>query len=109
MHTVDLRGVSCPTNLVKARLALETIDPGETVQISAVIQNSGSSGAYDVEAAISSPDNFISILTGLQNGGNLADGQITELSFTVSADENKPGGYNAMFYIDITAAHHFLS
>lgn len=81
------------------------IDPGETVQISAVIQNSGSSGAYDVEAAISSPDNFISILTGLQNGGNLADGQITELSFTVSADEITPGGYNAMFYIDITAAH----
>lgn len=32
MHTVDLRGVSCPTNFVKARLALETIDPGETVQ-----------------------------------------------------------------------------
>lgn len=32
MHTVDLRGVSCPTNFVKARLALETIEPGETVQ-----------------------------------------------------------------------------
>lgn len=32
MHTVDLRGVSCPTNFVKARLALETIAPGETVQ-----------------------------------------------------------------------------
>lgn len=33
MHTVDLRGVSCPTNFVKARLALETIEPGETVQL----------------------------------------------------------------------------
>jgi FdhD protein len=32
MHTVDLRGVRCPTNFVKARLALEMIDPGETVQ-----------------------------------------------------------------------------
>lgn len=32
MHTVDLRGVRCPTNFVKARLALETIEPGETVQ-----------------------------------------------------------------------------
>lgn len=32
MHTVDLRGVGCPTNFVKARLALETIEPGETVQ-----------------------------------------------------------------------------
>jgi len=32
MHTVDLRGVRCPTNFVKARLALEMIDTGETVQ-----------------------------------------------------------------------------
>ena len=32
MHTVDLRGVRCPTNFVKARLALEMIDPGEIVQ-----------------------------------------------------------------------------
>lgn len=32
MHIIDLRGVSCPTNFVKAKLALETIDPGEIVQ-----------------------------------------------------------------------------
>jgi FdhD protein len=32
MHTVDLRGVRCPTNFVKARLALEMIDAGEIVQ-----------------------------------------------------------------------------
>ena len=81
------------------------IDPGETVQITVIIQNSGSSDAYDVDAALSSPDNYISILTGVQNGGNLADGQSTELSFTVSADGNTPGGYNATFDLDITAAH----
>ena len=33
MHTVDLRGVRCPTNFVKAKLALEMIDSGETVEI----------------------------------------------------------------------------
>jgi len=32
MHIIDLRGVGCPTNFVKAKLALEMIDPGEIVQ-----------------------------------------------------------------------------
>jgi tRNA 2-thiouridine synthesizing protein A len=32
MQTIDLRGVSCPTNFVKAKLALEMIDFGETVE-----------------------------------------------------------------------------
>ena len=33
MHTIDLRGVSCPTNFVKVKLALEDIEPGETARI----------------------------------------------------------------------------
>jgi TusA-related sulfurtransferase len=32
METVDLRGVSCPTNFVKAKLALEDIEEGATVE-----------------------------------------------------------------------------
>ncbi len=32
MHIIDLRGIGCPANFVKAKLALETFDPGETVQ-----------------------------------------------------------------------------
>ncbi len=32
MKTVDLRGVSCPTNFVKAKLALEMVDAGEVVE-----------------------------------------------------------------------------
>ncbi|WP_298436486.1 sulfurtransferase TusA family protein [Geobacter sp.] len=32
MTTVDLRGVTCPTNFVKAKLALEMVDSGETVE-----------------------------------------------------------------------------
>lgn len=31
MNTIDLRGVSCPTNFVKAKLALEMIETGEKV------------------------------------------------------------------------------
>ncbi len=32
MKTIDLRGISCPTNFVKAKLALETVENGATVQ-----------------------------------------------------------------------------
>lgn len=30
-NSIDLRGVCCPINFVKAKLALEMVDPGETV------------------------------------------------------------------------------
>jgi TusA-related sulfurtransferase len=32
MTTVDLRGVSCPSNFVKAKLALEMREEGDSVQ-----------------------------------------------------------------------------
>ena len=33
MATIDLRGVSCPTNFVKAKLALEDIENGQLVEM----------------------------------------------------------------------------
>jgi tRNA 2-thiouridine synthesizing protein A len=33
MHTVDLRGVSCPANFVRAKLALEEFETGESARI----------------------------------------------------------------------------
>jgi tRNA 2-thiouridine synthesizing protein A len=33
MTTIDLRGVSCPTNFVKAKLALEEVATGDLVEI----------------------------------------------------------------------------
>ena len=33
MQVIDLRGVSCPANFVKAKLALEDLDNGTTVRI----------------------------------------------------------------------------
>jgi TusA-related sulfurtransferase len=33
MQVIDLRGVSCPTNFVKAKLALEDLEQGEVAQI----------------------------------------------------------------------------
>ena len=32
MKTIDLRGVSCPTNFVKAKLALELVETGTQVE-----------------------------------------------------------------------------
>ena len=32
MATIDLRGVSCPTNFVKAKLALDEYAPGDRVE-----------------------------------------------------------------------------
>ncbi len=32
MQTVDLRGVTCPTNFVKAKLAMEMVDAGAVLQ-----------------------------------------------------------------------------
>ena len=32
MNVIDLRGVACPTNFVKAKLALEMVETGEKVQ-----------------------------------------------------------------------------
>jgi TusA-related sulfurtransferase len=33
MQTIDLRGISCPTNFVKAKLALEDLDNGTVAHI----------------------------------------------------------------------------
>ena len=33
MQTIDLRGVYCPTNFIKAKMALEMIDSGEIVEL----------------------------------------------------------------------------
>jgi TusA-related sulfurtransferase len=32
MHVIDLRGVACPTNFVKAKLAIEMADEGEVLE-----------------------------------------------------------------------------
>jgi tRNA 2-thiouridine synthesizing protein A len=33
MQVIDLRGVGCPTNFVKAKLSLEEIEAGDSAQI----------------------------------------------------------------------------
>jgi TusA-related sulfurtransferase len=33
VRTLDLRGVACPLNYVKARVALDRVDPGESIEL----------------------------------------------------------------------------
>jgi len=81
------------------------IDPGETVTIFVAVQNSGSSGAFNVMTGLSCPDSYISISSEMQDGGDLDSGESAELAFSVSADDNTPGGFNAAFTVDILADH----
>lgn len=32
-NTIDLRGICCPANFVRAKLGIEELEPGETVEL----------------------------------------------------------------------------
>jgi hypothetical protein len=81
------------------------IDPGETVKVNVIVKNSGSASAFDVVTALSCDADFITIHSGPQNSGELIANGSSALAFYITADENTPGGYNAVFEVDITAAH----
>jgi hypothetical protein len=80
-------------------------DPGETVNISVEIQNTGSSAAFNVMTGLSCEDNYVTILSAGQNGGNLLPGESAELIFSVSAQENTPGGFNSIIHVETSADH----
>ncbi len=81
------------------------IDPGETVKIELEIKNAGSSATFDAVTSLTSADDYITILSGPQEGGDLVPDETGMLSFYVSADESTPGGYNASFDVEINAMH----
>ncbi|MEN8226339.1 MAG: C25 family cysteine peptidase, partial [Bacteroidota bacterium] len=80
------------------------LDPGETADISIDLGNTGSSEAYNVEVALSCIGNsYISVENGPVAVGNILPQGIANAVFTVSAAENTPSGFNALFSIDINA------
>jgi hypothetical protein len=81
------------------------IDAGETAYIMVQVQNSGSAGAYNVMTGLSCPDSYITIHSAMQDSGDLDNGESAELTFSVSADAITPGGFNAVFTVDIQADH----
>ncbi|MCF8369567.1 MAG: T9SS type A sorting domain-containing protein [Bacteroidales bacterium] len=78
------------------------IDPGETVDISIEIMNSGSSDAYNIMGDLSCVDPFITIVNGSQSYGNVTSGSTSVQTFSISADATTPAGYAVTFDLILT-------
>jgi uncharacterized repeat protein (TIGR01451 family) len=77
------------------------LDPGEIVDLIVTVQNTGSADAFGIANELLSDDNYISINTSAQNAGDLAVGDSTQSTFSVSADEYTPGGFIANFLLEM--------
>ncbi|OQX80553.1 MAG: hypothetical protein B6D61_01820 [Bacteroidetes bacterium 4484_249] len=80
-----------------------TIDPGETVDITVTVENSGSSDALNVLGELLSSDPFLTINTEQQSYGNLTAGTLEDQIFSISANANTPAGHLADFEFNIEA------
>ncbi len=78
------------------------IDPGETVDISVQVLNSGSSDAYNIDAELGCTDPYVTIVQGQQTYGNINAGANGQQLFTISADINTPAGHPVTFDFDMT-------
>ncbi len=79
-------------------------DPGETVDITVTIENSGSSDAYNVFGELTTTDPYITLnTTGALPYGDLIYGSNADQSFNATSAANTPEAYMAPFNVDITA------
>lgn len=80
------------------------IDPGETVQITVSVTNTGSSEAFDImgELFCSNPD--ITINSNAQNFGNLVQGALADQTFEVMADGSMEDGVQITFDLNLEAS-----
>ncbi len=89
------------------------IDPGETVDITVSIENTGSSEAYNIAGEISAVDPYLSVTSGTNDFGDLAGGSAASAVFSVTADEATPAGHMVTIDfmmeadLDITGAGEF--
>ena len=80
------------------------LDPGETVELTINIGNVGSSEAYNVDIALScSGKGYVTVENGPVTVGDMLPLGNAAAKFTVSAVENTPGGFNALFSVNINA------
>jgi len=70
-------------------------DPGETVNITIYIENSGSSGAFNVLGEITENDPFVVVNTSQMSFGNISGGAQANAVYSVSAALNTPAGHVA--------------
>jgi len=79
------------------------IDPGETVDITVSLTNTGSSDAYDVMGDLICDDGYFTINTAPQSYGDMSGSTVVENTFSVSSDITTPEGYVAEFELSATA------
>lgn len=80
------------------------LDPGETADLIISVENTGSSEAKNVEVALScSGKGYLTVNNGPVAVGNMPGQTSSDAVFSVTASENTPGGFNALFSVNINA------
>jgi hypothetical protein len=79
------------------------MDPGETVEITVSLINSGSSEAYNVMGALSGDETFFTVNTSSQSFGNMAGNVLIEKTYNVTCDISTPEGLEAEFELEASA------
>ena len=80
------------------------LDPGETVDMTVTVENSGSADVYNVAALLTSSDPMLTVLTTEpQNVGDLVSGGQGQAVFSVSASPDIVPGYVGELTIGFTA------
>ena len=69
------------------------IDPGETVDITVTLKNSGMYDATDVTGEYTTSDPYITINTANLNFGTIAPGESASATFNITADATTPVGH----------------
>ncbi len=81
------------------------LDPGETVDITVSIANSGSADAYNVMGQLSSISEFITINGNQQTFGFLGAGATQEAVYNVTVAGDAPEGTLTPFLLELIADH----
>jgi PKD repeat protein len=79
------------------------VDPGETVELSIEVENTGSSEAFNILGILSVVDPYLTIDTDEADYGDIAAGEIGAGTFTATAAINTPAGHLAEPTLNISA------
>jgi len=79
------------------------LDPGETVDVSISIKNTGGTGASAVAGELLESDPNISITENTMAYGDIAAGASAQMSFEVTAGASTPAGHQVNFNFNISA------
>ena len=69
------------------------IDPGETVDITIEIENTGTSEAYNIMGEIDVVDPYLSVVSATGDFGDLTGGSTNTATFSVAANASTPAGH----------------